>query len=211
MRPPQRRVRRGHAAPVAIPLRSEDPPTPTGSADNGVLDVTAELRRKAVQLKQAMETRPVIDIARGVLMAGFSCRPDEAWSILVALSQHANVKLRVVAEAVTATTTGQPMPPDLRRHLAAAVQRWQTGRELPPPGQSRRACGGGRPRHTGEAEVLFRPVARQGESRERHGPEARLSQTAHTVRSPCRTRARAVRPHAGGPSGRSVTGSRLIM
>jgi hypothetical protein len=35
----------------------------------------------------------------------------EAWSILVAVSQHANVKLRVVAEAGTVAATGQPMPP----------------------------------------------------------------------------------------------------
>jgi hypothetical protein len=75
-----------------------------------------------------MESRPVIDMARGMLMASFVCRPEEAWDILVTVSQHANVKLRVVAEAVTATSTGQPMPADLADHLAAAVQMWRAVR-----------------------------------------------------------------------------------
>ncbi|MFD9196263.1 ANTAR domain-containing protein [Streptomyces phaeochromogenes] len=89
--------------------------------------MTTELLREKEQLKHAMESRPVIDMARGVLMATFACRPNEAWDILVTVSQHANVKLRVVAEAVAAAATGQPMPADLKDHLAAAVQMWQTG------------------------------------------------------------------------------------
>ncbi|WP_420310444.1 ANTAR domain-containing protein [Streptomyces sp. YS-B37] len=91
--------------------------------------MTTELLREKEQLKHAMESRPVIDMARGVLMTTFACRPDEAWDILVAISQHANLKLRVVAEAVTEAATGQPMPTDLTDHLAAAVQMRQTGRE----------------------------------------------------------------------------------
>ncbi|MDH6222080.1 uncharacterized protein YcbX [Streptomyces pseudovenezuelae] len=48
--------------------------------------------------------------------------------------QHANVELRVVAEAVTATAPGQPIPAALKDHLAAAVQMRQTGREQQSPG-----------------------------------------------------------------------------
>ncbi|MER6212405.1 ANTAR domain-containing protein [Streptomyces sp. NPDC001642] len=102
--------------------------------DDGLLDVTTELLREREQLRHAMGSRPVIDMARGVLMASFTCRPEEAWDILVTVSQHANVKLRVVAEAVTTATTGQPMPADLQDHLAAAVKMWQAERERPPSG-----------------------------------------------------------------------------
>ncbi|MFF4361254.1 ANTAR domain-containing protein [Streptomyces sp. NPDC001604] len=96
--------------------------------------MAAELLREKEQLKHAMESRPVIDMARGVLMAGFACQPNEAWDLLLAVSQRANVKLRVVAEAVTASTTGQPMPEDLKDHLAAALQIWQAERDGPSPG-----------------------------------------------------------------------------
>lgn len=72
-----------------------------------------------------MESRPVIDMARGVLLAGFGCRPEDAWEILVAVSQHSNIKLRMVAEAVTVAATGPPMPPELQDYLAAAVAEWR--------------------------------------------------------------------------------------
>ncbi|WP_308010818.1 ANTAR domain-containing protein [Streptomyces sp. AC495_CC817] len=87
-----------------------------------------ELQRENEQLKHAMESRPVIDMARGVLMAGFGCEPEEAWEILVTVSQHANIKLRDVAEAVTSAATGKPMPELLQEHLAIAVQLWQARR-----------------------------------------------------------------------------------
>ncbi|MFD4878583.1 ANTAR domain-containing protein [Streptomyces sp. NPDC058420] len=76
------------------------------------------------QLLRAMESRPVIDMARGVLLTTFACGPDDdAWEILVRVSQHANVKLRVVAAAVTeAASSGKPVPADLQEHLAAAAR-----------------------------------------------------------------------------------------
>jgi hypothetical protein len=39
-------------------------------------------------------------------------------NILVTASQHANVKPRMIAKAVTATSTGQPLPTDLADHHA---------------------------------------------------------------------------------------------
>ncbi|MFD4950571.1 ANTAR domain-containing protein [Streptomyces sp. NPDC058451] len=74
-------------------------------------------------------------MARGVLIASFGCQPEEAWEILVTVSQHANVKLRTVADAVTAAASGRvPMPQNLQDHLAAAVQAWQATRENGAPG-----------------------------------------------------------------------------
>ena len=44
------------------------------------------------------EFAPVIEQAKGIVMAQFRCGPDEAFEILCGMSQHANVKLRIVAE-----------------------------------------------------------------------------------------------------------------
>ncbi|MFF7266448.1 ANTAR domain-containing protein [Streptomyces sp. NPDC008159] len=68
------------------------------------------------------------DMAHGVLMAGFVGEPEETWKILVTVSQHANTKVRDVAEAVTSAAAGEPMPELLQEHLATAVQSWQDGR-----------------------------------------------------------------------------------
>ncbi|MEV8321260.1 ANTAR domain-containing protein [Streptomyces sp. NPDC059900] len=100
------------------------PPQPQPQQDH--TDKTAATLREREQLQQAMANRPVIDMARGVLVAGYALQPEDAWDILVTVSQHANVKLREVAEAIVATTTGQPMPESLRKHLTTAVQARQT-------------------------------------------------------------------------------------
>lgn len=89
---------------------------------------SAELwRREAQQLRRAMESRPTIDMARGILMTACSCSPDDAWELLVAVSQNSNTKLREVAEAVVATTTRQePLPRQFQEHLVTALA---TGRQ----------------------------------------------------------------------------------
>jgi hypothetical protein len=49
------------------------------------------------QLEQALESRAVIEQAKGVLMAVHTCGADEAFRMLVDRSQRANIKLRDVA------------------------------------------------------------------------------------------------------------------
>ncbi|TQJ46773.1 hypothetical protein [Streptomyces sp. SLBN-115] len=44
------------------------------------------------------------------------------WDILLAVSQHTDVRLPKVAEVVTAAAAGTPMPQELQDHLAAVVQ-----------------------------------------------------------------------------------------
>ena len=84
------------------------------------------LREETDQLKEALERRPIIDEARGVLMAIWSCTEEDAWQILVRVSQNTNTKLHDVAEAVVATTQQQSMPADWQEKLAAAVAEWRT-------------------------------------------------------------------------------------
>ncbi|MBK5305390.1 MAG: GAF and ANTAR domain-containing protein [Frankiaceae bacterium] len=54
----------------------------------------------AEQLQSAMESRAVIEQAKGVLMGQRRCTADEAFDILVKLSQQSNRKLRDVAQAL---------------------------------------------------------------------------------------------------------------
>ncbi|MER7718669.1 ANTAR domain-containing protein [Streptomyces flaveolus] len=83
------------------------------------------LQEEVEQLRQAIASRPVIDQARGVLMALHACTPDEAWHILREASQLSNTKLRTVAAAVTAgaRNDGPPPPPEVRSALRTALER----------------------------------------------------------------------------------------
>ena len=58
--------------------------------------------RVAEQLQTAMASRSVIEQAKGILMGARGCTADEAFDVLVGLSQTSNRKLREVAEALVA-------------------------------------------------------------------------------------------------------------
>ena len=79
------------------------------------------LRAEVVQLRRAMQTRPEIDLARGILMASFTLSADEAWEVLVMASQNTNTKLCQLATNVVTTIQGTPLPPPVRRQLTTAV------------------------------------------------------------------------------------------
>lgn len=70
-------------------------------ANAQVFAATAAL---AEQMKQAMESRAVIEQAKGVLMGQRRCTGDDAFDILRDISQRSNRKLRDVAEALVAQT-----------------------------------------------------------------------------------------------------------
>ncbi|MBO8186322.1 ANTAR domain-containing protein [Streptomyces spirodelae] len=81
------------------------------------------LQEEVAQLRQAMKTRPVIDQARGVLMAYWRCSPETAWRILVDISQHTNTKVREISVLLTQATHGRPMPDWLRKAARASYAR----------------------------------------------------------------------------------------
>ncbi|MEV0911800.1 ANTAR domain-containing protein [Streptomyces hokutonensis] len=89
--------------------------------ENGVSDEAEELRVEVVQLKRAMLTRPVIDLARGVLMASFGLSPEDAWSVLVDVSQHTNTKLHQLAEDLVDSVNGPPLPDHLQQRISRAI------------------------------------------------------------------------------------------
>ena len=61
----------------------------------------------AHQMQQAMASRSVIDMAKGILMAQNGCSPDEAFTMLSQASQRSNRKLRDLARAIVETTSGE--------------------------------------------------------------------------------------------------------
>ncbi|WP_327714649.1 ANTAR domain-containing protein [Streptomyces sp. NBC_00490] len=80
------------------------------------------IRAEIEQLRRAMQTRPAIDIARGILMAAYTISAEQAWQVLVTTSQTSNTKLRLLAETLMNTVHGDHLPEPLASHLAKAVQ-----------------------------------------------------------------------------------------
>ncbi len=88
------------------------------------------LRLEVEQSRQALDSHPVTDQARGILMAAHGCTPDRAWEILRETSQRTDTQLRQVAAEITASAgpPGAPplperAPPCGRRSTAGAAAR----------------------------------------------------------------------------------------
>ncbi|WP_050508193.1 ANTAR domain-containing protein [Streptomyces sp. NRRL B-11253] len=86
------------------------------------------LRAENARLRRALAGRPVIEQARGILMATEECTADQAWDILRQTSQHANLKVREIAGEVVADATGTVPPGPVRTHLREAVRQHRAGR-----------------------------------------------------------------------------------
>ncbi|MFB7325294.1 ANTAR domain-containing response regulator [Streptomyces sp. NPDC056190] len=72
------------------------------------------LQAEVEQLRRAISSRPVIDQARGVLMATHACTAEQARDALREASQRSNTKLRAVAATITAGARDDG--PDTPRH-----------------------------------------------------------------------------------------------
>ncbi|MFJ2929537.1 ANTAR domain-containing protein [Streptomyces massasporeus] len=101
--------------------RSESAPPPPVPASHPPEEDGQDLRAEVTQLRRAMQTRPTIDLARGILMASFSLSPEAAWSVLVRTSQNTNTKLHHLAQDLVGTVRGTTLPEQVQQQLAAAV------------------------------------------------------------------------------------------
>ena len=73
------------------------------------------LHRSAyARLEARFETMPVIEQAKGILMAQYRCRPEEAFDLLRRASQRANVKVGVLAAQIV-EQIASPEPGSKRR------------------------------------------------------------------------------------------------
>ncbi|WP_019355606.1 ANTAR domain-containing protein [Streptomyces sp. AA1529] len=148
-RPRPRTVPPGEATtPAAPPARrtgpepvAADATAPEGPAGPGEAPLSARERDELTaridaldtevgQLREALASRPVIDQARGMVMALAPCDAETAWQVLVRVSQHSNVKLRSVAAALVSGAEGTAVPKPVRKHLATALREVRT-----PPGR----------------------------------------------------------------------------
>ncbi|MEU0206923.1 ANTAR domain-containing protein [Streptomyces canus] len=84
-------------------------------------EVDHELRLEVDQLRRAMQTRPTIDVARGIVMATFGLSAEDAWTVLVAVSQNTNTKLHHLAQDLMGAVQGAQVPKELRQQMAGAV------------------------------------------------------------------------------------------
>jgi GAF domain-containing protein len=71
-------------------------------------DAHAQVRDQARNMRTAMDSRAVIEQAKGVLMAQRHVDADQAFDILREASQRYNRKLRDIAEGIVASTQQQP-------------------------------------------------------------------------------------------------------
>ncbi|MDQ0792543.1 ANTAR domain-containing protein [Streptomyces sp. B1I3] len=83
----------------------------------------AALRSEVEGLRTAIASRPVIDTARGILMAVGPCTAQQAWETLVQASQHSNIKLRDLARQLVESYHGTPLPPAARDALRTAMKK----------------------------------------------------------------------------------------
>ncbi len=80
-----------------------------------------EIMREAAyaRLLARLHTMPVIEQAKGILMAESRCSPDQAFAMLRAASQRSNVKVRDLAEEIVGRVSGvQPQPAAAEPSLA---------------------------------------------------------------------------------------------
>ncbi|WP_329232080.1 ANTAR domain-containing protein [Streptomyces canus] len=85
------------------------------------MEVDQELRLEVDQLRRAMQTRPTIDLARGIVMATFGLSAEDAWTVLVTASQNTNTKLHHLAQDLMGAVHGARVPEELRQQMAVAV------------------------------------------------------------------------------------------
>ncbi|MGW5640860.1 anti-sigma factor antagonist [Streptomyces sp. NPDC003832] len=87
----------------------------------GAAQADDAVRTENDQLRRAMQTRPAIDIARGILMASYAISAEQAWDVLVTTSQNSNTKLHLLADTLLNTVHGESLPEPLAGHLAKAL------------------------------------------------------------------------------------------
>lgn len=76
-------------------------------------DPVAQLQRENDQLREAIDSRAVIEQAKGALMLRFGLDPEAAFGVLRRWSQDSNAKLRVIADVLVNTVCrDHPHPPD---------------------------------------------------------------------------------------------------
>lgn len=67
-------------------------------------------QRELLQREEQLASQPQIEQAKGILMQNFALDAEDAFIVLVRISQQSNVKLRVIATQVVDRCQGQVSP-----------------------------------------------------------------------------------------------------
>jgi hypothetical protein len=89
----------------------------------------AEAQKDIDNLHAALTSQPVIEQAKGILMARHCCGPDQAFRLLAQASQRENRKLRDLAAAVVASV--QTTPSDVATGRAEQTAHVAAGQPCP--------------------------------------------------------------------------------
>jgi hypothetical protein len=87
------------------------------------------------QLKEAITSHAVVDQAIGMVVGLARVTPDEAWQVLVEVSQHTNIKLRCLAETLVNWGGTGVLPPEVTAVLEDALDRHGPTRVPAPSGE----------------------------------------------------------------------------
>jgi hypothetical protein len=96
-----------------------DPGPSTAGGEQPQEDPLAAALLKIAQLERAVESHEVVGHAIGILMGHHRIDSKRAFATLVRVSQHRNLRLRRLAEALIATATSEPT--ETPRELVDAV------------------------------------------------------------------------------------------
>jgi AmiR/NasT family two-component response regulator len=106
----QRRTKRGAAdSLIQIALPKGTPPE-AEVAVRRLIQLVATLARRAAQLQEALDSRIVIEQAKGVLVERFDLSPDEAFDLLRRAARSNRMPIRQLAAAVVSS---RETPPEL--------------------------------------------------------------------------------------------------
>ncbi|MBT2524430.1 ANTAR domain-containing protein [Streptomyces sp. ISL-99] len=105
-----------HAAQAALETVLPPAPVPAERA----------LKKELNQLWHTLETRPVIGLARTIVMRLGGCTHDEAFQVLVDVSRYTNIELREIAQRLVDSVDGPPPSGPLRTALHNAFERLDT-------------------------------------------------------------------------------------
>lgn len=121
----------GHERTVTLAVARGSDGATTGLA----VDVTTSRNRAVAdqvngQLALALESRTVIDQAKGVVMSTFAVDHETAFRALAMISQHRNIRLRVIADAICGSIVAAgALEPVLRAELQRCIALGSLARE----------------------------------------------------------------------------------
>jgi polyhydroxyalkanoate synthesis regulator phasin len=82
------------------------------------------LEEEVSQLKEAVTSHATVDQAIGMLVALGHVTPDQGWEVLREVSQHANIKLRNIAEMILIWGRCGELPEEVRVLLEDTLDRY---------------------------------------------------------------------------------------